>query len=207
MGGAEAVQLSGRNESWLKRHTCAWCDQTLWRALRNGCAAMYEPRCDPSKKDFSGTARLPQTSWVTMNPVLMHVDRAQRRSLLKAEECNRAAGTWGAWEKITFPKGSIGRGWSHDFDTAHRNKVFSVLDRILENGVRHLAVSSLSGIRPGWREMQRIKDELAGCDKTAVEVYPPSLEIVDQADMFHIWVLPEPLPFGLHAPAFSSGEV
>jgi hypothetical protein len=70
-------------------------------------------------------------------------------------------------------------------------------DRTLENGVRHLAVSSLSGIRPTWREMQRIKDSIAGCNKTAVEVYPPATEIVDQADMFHIWVLPEPLPFSL----------
>jgi hypothetical protein len=137
---------------------------------------------------------------VSYNDVLLKVDRNQRRGLLKAEERNRADGAWGAWEAITFPKGTIGTGWTYGFDTAHKNKVFSVLDRTLENGVRHLAVSSLSGIRPGWREMQRIKDEIAGCDKTAVEVYPPATEIVDQADMFHIWVLPGPLPFSLHAP-------
>ena len=58
MTGKEAIQTSGRSESWLKRHTCAWCDQTLWRALLHGCAAMYEPRCDPAKKDFSPAARL-----------------------------------------------------------------------------------------------------------------------------------------------------
>jgi len=45
--------------------------------------------------------------------------------------------------------------------------------------------------------MQRIKDELAGHDRTGVEVYPPHDEIVDQADMYHLWVLPEPLPFTL----------
>lgn len=132
-----------------------------------------------------------------MNPVLLNVDRAQRRHLLKSEERNRADGTWGAWEKLTFPKGTIGTGWTYGFETAHKNKVFSVLDRTLEGGVRHLAVSSLSGIRPSWREMQRIKDELAGCDRTAIEVYPPATEIVDEADMFHIWVLTAPLPFGL----------
>ena len=33
---------------------------------------------------------------------------------------------------------------------------------------------------------------------TAVEVYPPSDQVVDGADMFHIWVLPEPLPFSLY---------
>lgn len=58
-------------------------------------------------------------------------------------------------------------------------------------------MASLSAIRPSWWEMQRIKDELAGKGCTAVEVYPPADEVVDDADMFHIWVLPEPLAFSL----------
>jgi hypothetical protein len=133
-----------------------------------------------------------------MNPALRHVDRATRRQLLAAEAKNRDAGTWGQWETLTFPRGSVGKGaWISDFTMAHKNKVFSVLDRTLSNGVRHFAVASLSGVRPTWWEMQRIKDELAGCDKTAVEVYPPATEIVDEADMFHIWVLTDRLPFSL----------
>jgi len=110
----------------------------------------------------------------------------------------RRRGEWGAWETITFPPGSAGSGWAAFITTAHRNRAFCVLDRIAEMGVRHLAVSSLSGVRPSWREMQRIKDDLAGPDATAVEVYPPQAEVVDEADMFHIWVLRGKLPFGLH---------
>ena len=45
--------------------------------------------------------------------------------------------------------------------------------------------------------MQRIKNEIASITATAVEVYPPSSEVVDGAHMFHIWVLTDPLPFGL----------
>jgi len=131
-----------------------------------------------------------------MNPALLHVDRAMRRNLLSVEAKNRGAGTWGEWETLSFPRGTVGKTWAADFTTAHKNKVFCVLDRDV-NGVRHLAVSSLSGIRPSWYEMQRIKDELAGEDSTAIEVYPPRAEIVDGADMFHIWVLPAPLAFGL----------
>lgn len=129
--------------------------------------------------------------------VLAQVPRHERRFLLKCEERARKSGQWGVWETIHFPRGSAGDGWVRDFDTAHRNAVFSVLDRTLPNGVRHLAVSSLSQIRPSWWEMQRIKDDLAGPEATAVEVYPPRDEVVDGADMFHIWVLPQPLPFGL----------
>lgn len=57
----EAAQISGRSKSWLQRHTCAWCDQTLWRVLRYGCAAMYE-KCDPTKKDFSAAGRMSSPS-------------------------------------------------------------------------------------------------------------------------------------------------
>jgi hypothetical protein len=129
--------------------------------------------------------------------VLESCSRQERRFLLKREERARKTGEWGEWEKITFPRGTVGSGWSRDFDTAHRNLVFSVLDRTLPSGVRHLAVSSLSQERPTWWEMQRIKNELAGPTLTAVEVYPPQTQVVDGADMFHIWILPEPLAFGL----------
>lgn len=129
--------------------------------------------------------------------VLANVSRQERRFLLKREERARKSGEWGAWETLTFPRGSAGGGFAADFTIAHRNTVFSVLDRTLTNGVRHLAVSSLSQERPTWWEMQRIKNELAGTTLTAVEVYPPQKQVVDGANMFHIWVLNEPLPFGL----------
>lgn len=48
----KVLALSGRSESWLRRHTCWLCEKTLWRALRYGCGAIYE-RCDPATKDFS----------------------------------------------------------------------------------------------------------------------------------------------------------
>jgi hypothetical protein len=139
-----------------------------------------------------------------INPALGNVDRAIRRKLLNAEANNRADGTWGDWRTLDFPPGSAGTGWAAEFTVAHRNRVFCVLDRLLDNGVRHLAVSSLSGIRPNWHEMQRIKDSIAGPHMTAVEVYPPTPEIVDEADMFHIWVLPGPLPFSLSPVRFQA---
>ena len=50
-----------------------------------------------------------------------------------------------------------------------------------------------------WAAKQRIKDELVGTGRVAVEVFPPASELVDQADAFHLWVLPEgfKLPFGV----------
>lgn len=131
------------------------------------------------------------------NDVLSLVSRNERRRLLCAEAWARKSGEWGEWETLTFPAGTVGKGWSYDITIAHKNHVFSVLRRDAGGGVTHLAISSLSGERPTWWEMQRIKNELAGPDATAVEVYPPAAEVVDEADMFHIWVLPQPLTFGL----------
>ena len=56
MTGKEAIAVSGRSETWLRNHECAFCGQTLWRALRYGCGAMFE-KCDPAKKDFSPAGR------------------------------------------------------------------------------------------------------------------------------------------------------
>jgi uncharacterized protein YceK len=57
MTGREAIALSGRSETWLRTHVCAFCDQTLWRALTSGCGAIFD-RCDPTQKDFSKAGRL-----------------------------------------------------------------------------------------------------------------------------------------------------
>ncbi len=136
-----------------------------------------------------------------VNDALMTVTRNQRWMLLDAEHRARKTGAWGAWEHIRFSEGSVGSGWSYGFNMASKNAVFSVLRRTLDSGVEHMAITSLSGIRPTWHEMQRIKDELAGYQKTGIEVYPPKREIVDEADMFHLWILTEPLPFGLKVPS------
>lgn len=137
------------------------------------------------------------------NPAMAHMPRRFQRQVIEAEQRARKTGNWEPWELLTFPRGTVGRGWAAEFTKAHRNNIFSVLDRDVQGGVRHLAVSSLSEVRPTWYEMQRIKDELAGMDATAVEVYPPHDQIVDGADMFHIWVLAQPLGFGLRSAALN----
>lgn len=83
------------------------------------------------------------------------------------------------------------------------NNVFSVQmgeETCQWGAVTHLWIRRHDGQPPIWREMQRIKDELVGPLRTAVEVFPNTYELVDVAPMYHLWVLPEAvaLPFGLH---------
>lgn len=46
-----------------------------------------------------------------------------------------------------------------------------------------------------WDDLQRLKAQAGYADKMAVEIYPPDDKIVNVANMRHIWVLPEPMPF------------
>lgn len=46
-----------------------------------------------------------------------------------------------------------------------------------------------------WDDLQRLKREAGYGDREAVEVYPPDRDQVNVANMRHLWVLPEPLPF------------
>lgn len=46
-----------------------------------------------------------------------------------------------------------------------------------------------------WDDLQRLKREAGFGDQEAVEVFPPDAQIVNVANMRHLWVLPAPLPF------------
>jgi hypothetical protein len=45
----EAIALTGRSESFLRRNECAWCGQTLLRQVKGNCGAFYDEPCDPKK--------------------------------------------------------------------------------------------------------------------------------------------------------------
>jgi hypothetical protein len=42
-----------------------------------------------------------------------------------------------------------------------------------------------------WRELQQIKNEVAGPERFAFEVFPPESELADTSNEYHLWVLPE----------------
>ncbi len=52
-----------------------------------------------------------------------------------------------------------------------------------------------------WRDLQKIKNELVGQEHEAVELYPAESRLVDSANQFHLWCLPESgmrFPFGFN---------
>lgn len=66
--------------------------------------------------------------------------------------------------------------------------------------VEHACIRNAEASDIPWAEKQRIKRELFGKWTTAIEVFPADDRLVDQANMYHLWILPDgfPLPFGIH---------
>lgn len=93
---------------------------------------------------------------------------------------------------IQMPRG-MNRIW--------KNNMYIVQEFLKPGGITLLMVrrNDAAPMR-SWSDMQRIKNELMGTDRVAVEVYPREEDVVDQANMYHLWVFPEgfALPFGLH---------
>ncbi len=64
----------------------------------------------------------------------------------------------------------------------------------------HLSIKNRDrGTRHDWRDFQRIKNQLAGPDWEAVEVYPAEDRLVDMANQYHLWCFAFKLPFGFGA--------
>lgn len=57
--------------------------------------------------------------------------------------------------------------------------------------IRHVRVRRYSG-KDGitWDMLQRIKDDVLGPDVMAIEVYPPARELVNEANIRHLWEVP-----------------
>lgn len=86
----------------------------------------------------------------------------------------------------------------------YQNSIYMVHVRNLDldkqdDGVIHLSIrrNDRKAIRD-WRHFYRIKNEIAGAKREAVEIYPSEDHLVDQANQYHLWVMPTgvELPFG-----------
>lgn len=127
-----------------------------------------------------------------------------RRSKIKPPKRIRAemAG-WGPWEDISTRQ-AIAPDVRHLFVSAWRNKVYSVriYQCLYPSFEKECLLFSITrrDARPGipWWVKMVIKHELAGPDREAVEIYPPSHEILDAANIYYLICLPVGVSLGMH---------
>lgn len=111
----------------------------------------------------------------------------------------------GKWIREPSPADQkYGSGWCREMDRCYRQgRKYLVMTRKIMTSwgtVEHACIRNVDNSDIPWAEKQRIKNELFGDKVTAIEVYPSKNRLVDEAGMYHLWVLPEgfELPFGLH---------
>lgn len=71
---------------------------------------------------------------------------------------------------------------------------------------KHIIVKPIDDkpIKNHWSVLQKIKNIVCGEEWTGIEVYPPVSNLIDEANLYHLWVFPEDfsLNFGLHLPGW-----
>jgi hypothetical protein len=125
------------------------------------------------------------------------MNRAERRRL------TREGQQPGQWERRPSPK-ELGRGsgWFGELDRAFTDGKYAVMIRTIDTEwgkVEHACIRNIGSTDIPWRDKQKIKNELFGRERVAVEVFPAESDLVDEANMYHLWVLPFGfnIPFGL----------
>lgn len=125
------------------------------------------------------------------------MNRAERRRLARQGTLS------GVWQRKPSPKElGIGSRWFGELDRAYSNGKYAVMVRTIDTEwgkVDHACIRNTGSTDITWREKQKIKNELFGKERVAIEVFPAESDLVDQANMYHIWVLPAgfKLPFGI----------
>lgn len=113
----------------------------------------------------------------------------------------------GAWH------GEMDRCW---VDNDANLCVTSRLVRTKFGNVEHVAITRGNGSADGegevsWSEKMRVKNELFGENRFAIEVFPKQKNLIDVMDVYHLWVFDKKLemPFGIapkeYKPAVNRG--
>lgn len=92
------------------------------------------------------------------------------------------------------------------FDELWSNREYEVFVRRLEpargrGGALHLSIKRYDrDAIHDWRHLQSIKNEVAGSEREAIELFPAESRLVDGANQTHLWVGPagEQIGIGFH---------
>lgn len=92
-------------------------------------------------------------------------------------------------------------GWLGQIHSAYANLWYVALVRTISSAwgtVHHAAIRNAESSDIPWAEKQWVKNQVFGPEAQAIEVFPAESKLIDEANMYHLWVL-DSIPFGLHA--------
>ena len=106
---------------------------------------------------------------------------------------------WTPFERAVLP--DIPTAKVQPPDQVWMNSLYQVSVYRLEGDmgvIEHLSIKRRDRrIIRDWRHLQRIKNELCGPEREGVELFPAESRLVDTANQYHLYVLPEGVSLGL----------
>jgi hypothetical protein len=98
-------------------------------------------------------------------------------------------------------------------DEVWLNARYQCAVKLLDNdplGALHLSIKRRDK-KPihDWRDLQQIKNDVAGAEREALELYPAESRVVDLANQYHLWVVPvgQKIPVGWDNGRYLTDEV
>lgn len=103
---------------------------------------------------------------------------------------------WQPLERASVPRSAYDDAGRRPADRAFRNDLYSVFVWDMEHDTMHVSFHrhNRAAVRD-WRHFQAIKNEVAGAERLAVEVFPPESQLIDAANEYHLWVWPRDIAF------------
>jgi hypothetical protein len=133
------------------------------------------------------------------SPLNRQSRRAARRDFSRKSKKLLLSGNWGEWRKergsrFPCPNGLV-NFWANDLYSVQNYKIVCEWGEVDFVGIRRNDEKK----NIPWSDKQRVKNELFGAERTAIEVFPAESELVDQANMYWLYILPEgfKLPFNM----------
>src|SRR5579864_9111194 len=113
-----------------------------------------------------------------------------RRNSHEANAIRRAARV-DLWEPLTpVPLPSMPDDARAIWSEAYANNLYGVTVVRIDGHVYQITITPHDGTRGHiWADFQRIKDQIAGPDVEAVELYPAQSRLVDAGPGYHLWCL------------------
>lgn len=126
----------------------------------------------------------------------------QERRAAESEGRRLTKKGWSPWEAMTLPDPEKYPTLRNVFEVWKNNCyiVQVALEKTEWGAVRRLMIRRNDGEPTrSWADMQRIKNDLCGPEEVGLEVFPRESELVDDANIYHLWVLGPcmDLPFNL----------
>lgn len=101
------------------------------------------------------------------------------------------------WKRVLLPDECFGFGnsWFFKMTNGWQSDKFLVFSRTLDIGVEHIAICRKDGAVVTWAEKQMIKNDLFGKERQAVELYPKESELINDSNVYHLWLIPRDKEF------------